>query len=558
MANISGVTHPTYSDNEDVWELYRYISGSGEDFIEQYLLKRDKERVQDFFARKSISYVPAYAKSAIKQIQNAVRQRMTSVKRAGGSENYKSACRGDKGGVDRKHSPMTKFMGDIVLNELTSMGTVGIYVDAPGEKRETLADDINNLPYLYTYKVEDIRAYQRDPKDLSKFTRLLLRDTVEVLDDEYGLSTGYSFRFRLLERVENTIRIRFFNADGVQTNKIGEISNEEYTLPFSEIPFVYLQISDSLLTDISRHQIALLNLASSDMAYVWNGNPTFLAETYDTTDPANFFGPGVETEDGTQTSPTVKVTGETRGVRVPKGTEYPAYISPDMKPLQASMEKQEQIKREILEIVNQSLKSISSKSTINSAVKEMSERKEEDGLKCIGDELEYGENLIAYFWSLYEGSEKAKVTYPESYEYKSDEQKREDAVNLSKAVQLTASVTAQKAIAKKAITALIGDDVTETMLIQIYKEIDAAPATISDPVTLAKYVENNIISPETAALLAGFTKDEAEKARLASIERARAIALAQSDANGARGVPDLSPDPAASAKAEKDANKMGV
>jgi hypothetical protein len=221
------------------------------------------------------------------------------------------------------------------------------------------------------------------------------------------------------------------------------------------------------------------------------------------------------------------------------------------------MEKQEQIKKEINEIINQTLKNISSGNS-SAESKKVSERKEEDGLKAIGEELEYGEVKIAHFFALYEGSEiSAEIHYPENFQFKNDADKRTEASELEKLLSCTPSVTGQKAIAKKLIKSLIGDDITEQDLTKIYSEIDSAPGAISNPQQLSELVDLNILSPETAAIQAGFDKSEAVKAKDAATERAVAIATAQSlGTQGARGNNDLSPTPGDDAKLEKDALRM--
>src|SRR5690606_37016805 len=101
--------------------------------------------------------------------------------------------------------------------------------------------------------------------------------------------------------------------------------------------------------------------------------------------------------------------------------DYPAYISPDTGPLEVSMLKQDKLQKQIEELMAQSVETIKSSSNGDST----------SGLKAIGDELEYGENVLAHFWALYEGSDNpANVTYPDSYEIKTDKDRLEDSEKL--------------------------------------------------------------------------------------------------------------------------------
>lgn len=564
MAKINEITHPRYTAFEDKWSLYRLTAGDAEDFLDEYLKQRPKETSADFNIRRDITYVPMFAKSALKQIQNSLRQRLIAVSRVGGSPNYNAAVNAKLGGVDRKSSSMNKFIGDDVLSELTTMGEVGIYVDASSAETETLADDANNIPYLYVYPVENIRAWKMDPLNPTRYVKLLLRDVVELTDPEFDLSTETQFRYRFYSVDDNgVITLTLYNQDGTQVDVLNQPSSEVYTLSITEIPFVKLKLNTSLLSDVARHQIALLNLASADMKYAWQGNTVFLAEQYNDRSIEEFFGADSDDPDsvtpGTsnQRKSNVKTIGSDYMVRVPKDLEFPKYISPDSAPLKISMEKQEQIKKEINEIINQTLKNISSGNS-SAESKKVSERKEEDGLKAIGEELEYGEIKIAHFFALYEGSEdRAEIHYPENFQFKNDTDKRTEAKELSNLLSCTASVTGQKAIAKKLIKSLISDDVTELDLAKIFAEIDASPGAISDPTKLSELVDLNILSPETAAVQAGFSASEAVKAKLAAEERATAIAIAQSlGSQGARGNNDLSANPREEANAEKDALRM--
>lgn len=571
--NVSELVHPNYTKMEPLWKLWRDIAKSGEDFIDTYLVRRYKENSLDYVNRKRMTYIPAFAKAGLNQIRNSVRQRMMDVSRLGGSKSYQLACEGlSKWGVDRARSSMNKFMGYGVLDDLTAMGTVGVYVDAPGKSvNDTAYDDIEKVPYLYMYPVESIRAWTTDERNPNLYTRLLLRDYQKVIDPEFGLTIDYaeSYRYYYINK-DRRVAVRFYDKDGKQVDINNQESSNEYILDIPEIPFVMGQLSDSLLADICRYQIALLNLGSADMKAAWEGNIVFLAEKYDPNSPESYFKNTVSDQDGAlpedehplNRDSETRFLGIDRGIRVPKDVDYPQYISPPANALAASMAKEQELKEQIQELLNQNLATISSRSS-STQIHSVNERREEDGLKAIGDELEYMERQIAYYWAMYEGSKKAaEVYYPRCYEFKTDADRREEAKELSQLMMSTPSKTAQKALAAKAVLSLLGDDISGEEADTIVTEIKAAKSMLSDPLAIAKLVEDNVLSPEGAALQLGFSAEEAQKAQEAQIERASAIAIAQSNANanaqakaGARGVSDLSATPKEDARNEKAAAK---
>lgn len=563
---INEITHPNYDEMEPLWEKYRDTAKSGQEFLDKYLIQRYKETTQEYQIRKKISYIPAFAKAALNQARNSIRQRLVEVTRLGGSRAYQKAVQGlESLGVDRNHSSMNKFMGGEVLDELTAMGGVGIYVDAPmKDKEDTRFDDISKVPYLYYYPVESIRSWTVDPKDPSVFTHLLLRDYEPVLDAEFHLTIDFVENYRYYHINDNgQVEVAFYNENGEQIDYNGELSNLYYILDIPRIPFIYPQLSNSLLSDICGYQIALLNLGSGDMKTAWEGLVMFLAEKYDPNSPENFFKNTTEDQDETPTEETPRIpedryVGEGRGVRVPINVDYPKFITPSADPLIASMKKQDSLKDQIQELLNQNLRTISSRSS-SATVHATNERREEDGLKSIGDEMEHAERQIATIWAMYEGSKPAEVYYPRSYEFKTDKDRREEAGELSELMLLTPSKTAQRAIATRVVLTLLGDDITREQEAKIRKEIQSAEALISDPNSMAKLVENDIISPKTAAIQLGFPQQVAEEANQARIKRATQIALAQSKANaaatadklGARGIRELSSNPSEDVKEEK-------
>ena len=70
--SILSLTHPEYFSNLLDWEKWRVIGEGGTAFINKYLQKyTERESDTDFNSRKTLTYSPACAKAAIRDIKNA-------------------------------------------------------------------------------------------------------------------------------------------------------------------------------------------------------------------------------------------------------------------------------------------------------------------------------------------------------------------------------------------------------------------------------------------------------------------------------------------------------
>ena len=210
-------------------------------------------------------------------------------------------------------------------------------------------------------------------------------------------------------------------------------------LNITKIPFVLLEISDSLLSDVADYQISLLNLASSDINYALKSNYPFYVEQYDWKADAPYMKPavpGVTATTQTTWDPAtltslvtqekvkeIKV-GSATGRRYPIGTERPGFIHPSSEPLAISMQKQEQLKTEIRQLVHLAISTLSS--TRQSAESMgLDNQGLEAGLSYVGLELQHAERKIAEYWAMYEGGgDAASINYPTQYSILSDSDRR--------------------------------------------------------------------------------------------------------------------------------------
>jgi hypothetical protein len=540
MASIDKLKHPQYLESESDWLKWRLTYESGDDFLKEYLKKfSSREDAAEFAVRQQISYVPAFAQAAVDEVKDAIFQRISDVSRPGGHPSYTSAVKGLGRGVDLGGSSMNSFIGRIVLTEMLPMKRVGVFVDMPDDVGPSLYDQQDTHPYLYHYKTEDILNWEKSPKE-NTFTRLLLRDYTYEMDEEFNLPVGVTQTYRYLRVVDDVTVISF-------TDEKGEQIKEDKVLDVPEIPFVMFEIPHSLLKNIANYQIALLNLASSDIAYSLKANFPFYIEQFDprldnfysrpaTKDPSATNEAGERAD--SQASKAFETTvGTTTGRRYPRDLDAPSFIHPSSEPLLASMQKQDELKRDIRMLVKLNIANLSPKMASGES-KSFDERSLEAGLSAIGLELQHGERQVAKYWQTYmdQGQEAPKVEYPSKYGLQTDKDKREEAKDLQESTKGHPSVTYKKEVYKLTSDMNIGTKISNTTSEKIHAEIDAAPVIVSDPEELNRDVELTLLDPETASLAKGYPEGTVDKANEAHAARVTRIAESQGQA---RGVPDL-------------------
>ena len=544
---IRNMTHPEYLLMLSDWRKFRLTMTGGRTFIEAYLKQfSSREDSVDFAIRKEITYCPAFAKAALNDIKNSIFQRAGEVTRIGGSKTYQNAVAGLEGGVDRAGSNMNAFIGTKILPELLALGRVGVYVDMPETiPGGTLLDTTDKWPYTYIYRAEEILNWARNKT--GQVTAVLLKDTNYDFMEEFALPGEKTSRYRLLVKTDLGITVRFFDTEG------NELFQDATVLDIPEIPMEILELPTSLLQDVADYQIAMLNLASSDMNYACRANFPFYIEQYD----PRYYNPLIrqqgedissETEGGNNAGKDIE-SGVASGRMYPSGMNAPDFIHPSSEPLKASMEKQAQLKREIREIIGLNLANLAQ--TMASADSKAKDNEGlEAGLSFIGLILQFGENRIAQFWQNYENTDKvATVVYPKRYSLKTDKELREEANDLKDMAESVPSTTYKKEVCKAVVTMTLGDKVSRENLDKMHKEIDESPVIITDPKTLSQDILDGLVSPETASLVRGYPPEEAEKAAKAHAEKLARIAEAQAPGVGAvagaaaRGLPQADPNP---------------
>lgn len=563
--------HPLYLETQIDWEKWRLTYRGGETFKRRYLKHFSTyEDKDDFNNRFDLTPVPGFGKAAINDIRNSIFQRMRDITRIGGSKPYREAIAGENGGVDRRGSTMNSFLGVNCLEELLVMGMVGIYIDNPVVAGNTLADSRTSRPYVYSYKREDILSWNcSKPEDPSEFQSVLLRDTCVNYDQATLLPIGTVQRFRLMwiDAETGYVKVQFYNEAGEPVTREGIPSLGPETLNLTRIPFILVDIGDSLIKDVCDHQIALLNLVSRDVWYAIQANFPFYIEQRD----LRGAGAHLKTPSGAQGTATtggqpatdgnIKV-GTMQGRAYDKEAEAPAFINPSAEPLRVSMELQEKLEGDIRKLVNLAV--------INFGSRQSGEAKKEDnagleaGLSAIGLVLEGAERLIADHWAAYENVNPARrqiatIKYPDRYSLKTDTDRIDESTKLSKLMYSIPGRKVKREIAKVIVHTLFNGRVEVGVIDAINQEIDSANHLTSDPDTIIAAHRDGLVGDQSASVALGFSDNEHLSARQDHEDRIKRIAEAQGinkgDSDpGARGVNDLSADPDAARREREEAN----
>lgn len=578
VSNVVETRHPSYLSSITDWQKWRICYNGGEEFRRQYLRKfTQREDAKDFQARQEMTPIPTYARVAINDVRNAIFQRMRDITRRGGSLAYQQAVNGLNLGVDLRGNTMNGFLGIKVLTELLIMGRVGVYVDSPRVSNTvTLADAQSFRPYLYFYPIEDILSWTcAKPDEPSTFQALLLRDVVLNFDQQTYLPTTTVERFRRLWINQETgkVNLQFLDVAGNPVDRDGKPVASVEALELDRIPFVLLDIGDSMIKDVVHHQIALLNLVSSDVNYALLSNFPFYIEQTDGRSGGSYLKNEVG-QDGTATAGGQPGTdgdirvGATQGRTYDMKANPPGFINPSSEPLKASMDLQAKLEDDIRKLVHLAVANTANRATAES--KSIDNQGLESGLSYIGLVLEAAERQIVEFWAAYEERnvalrDVATIKYPDRYSLKTDADRISEASNLVKLMYAVPGQKVKRELAKAIVMALLGGKISVADIQSIFDEIDTAPYATSSPETIISAVEAGLCGEQTGSMALGFGNKEYLQAR--KDHALRAIRVLQAQTTGgvagqgtvnsdpaARGVPDLSVNRAAG-EAERAASR---
>jgi hypothetical protein len=549
--------HPDFTGLLLEWEKWRLTYCGGDAFIHRYLKHfSHRETVIDFETRREMSYCPAFAKATLNDVKNSIAQKLGDVSRSGGSQSYDDASNGVGTGVDRRGHSMNAFIGSHVLEDLLVCKRVGVYIDMDQlPPNASLIQASGKRPYIYRYRPEDILTWRYDETQPTKLLAVLLQDRSFILDPVTNLVIGIQVSLRhVYFNSQKRVQIDFYPPENkeIQNSDVKPIKTIVLSDKITELPFHIAEISDSLLSDIANYQIAMLNIASSDVSYLTKANHPFYVEQYDPKTEETWIKPEGSSDPQKQKAQKKEITvGVTSGRRFPKGLEFaPQFIHPSSEPLIASMAKQERMVEEIRILINLSLSNIQSKMA-SADSKKIDSQGLEAGLASIGLELQYLENQIARIWAMYEGTTPATVVYPERWEILSPQEIANQIEQNNELANQCPSMTFRREISKQNARLLLGCKVSRETMTKIENEIDTAKVYTTNINDLNVAVSAGMLDLQNAAQAAGFPDDAVEKAKQDHAERLARIAASQMNAEanpGARGVQDLGADPAAASK----------
>jgi hypothetical protein len=553
---LKSIQHPWHMAMWETWKKWRLTHfGDADAYKDEYLEKFKRETQSAYTKRYNMTYVPAHAKSAVIEVVNAITARLNDVVRSGGPRSYQRAAQGLDGGVDYCNSTMSAFVADQVVDELLAMQRVGVWVDRDPVRPEATAADALRHPYLYVYRTEDIRCWSYK-KGTNELESVLLEHNDFVLDAETGMPYGPEckcWRWVRLDPATGRVMLTEEDEDG---------KREDFDLNLTRIPFVIFELKHAPYEHIADYQIALLQLASSDVSTAWRSNVPIYVEQYDPKGASPFVrtaqvgtntkADGTEVKAGAAASTEAKdrerVVGAEDGIRVPKDVEMPTFINPSPDPLRVSMDKQLQMKEEIRAHLHLSIAKLDP-NRASAESKEQDDSGLNTGLLAIANELARGERAIAQAWADYENSKPAAIRYPEVLTMQTDAERRAEAKDLKDQVGTAPSLKLAKEICKRIATLLVGHKVSPDALDAIHSEIDSAKAINMEHDQIIMDVEHGLVSMDFASTaLRGYPAGEVEKAKQEHAERLARIAAAQGAGvpggnAGARGLKDASADP---------------
>ena len=551
--------HSRYFDHYGEWDKWRTVFGGGQAFIERYLEKfSERESKEVFEKRKRVTPSASFAASSIDEIRDAILNRLHLVKRVGGSDLYTKVVQGKAHGIDYHGNSMTTFMSRSVLPELLVMSRVGIYMDMPRTLPGDRGAAANITPYAYTYPREDILDWKelRDHPGRLAFVSVLDRPvdgplSGHVVNRRMTLTTdGVLIQYFMpSEEAQPLLKLNSTPRALLNQLEIEHIQSEDIMLEgFKEIPFWVADIDRSLMQPVANHQIALMNLESSDIGFCLHANFPFYIEQFE-----GMSGHLNNDNTGTGTAAGAAGPGRRRievGGNI--GRQYstdkpPAFINPSPDPMRVSMEKQDRLKNDIRRLLHQQVTALNPKKQQSADSAEFGERPLEAGLSFIGHAMQTGENALARFWTLYRTDDKeATITYPSVWTLETDQSRHEKAEALTKLRITIPSPTFQKAVSQQIALTLLTGCVTQDEMDKIYEEIQNAPGVTADPETIALILEKGVIDLGNAAILLGVPKDAPGKAILEHEARLERIAKA-SQSNS----PDTETDPNAAGQSRE-------
>lgn len=526
--------HP--SIDLELLKRWRLIKNGGDDFVEEFLARREKEDPTSFSTRRGLTYDPATASSAIDDVINSLAARL-DVSRTGGSAEYQDIVAGNMGGVDKNGSSMNDFLIKETIPELCFMGKTCWLI-----QNFTDDSDLRKVPYIVQHTAEQMFNWAYRDGQLTafavKFPAAKINPDTGFMDDEVDV-------IRAFKLTDSGVETWLQDESDVELDPITlEAGTSRTTLNLTKIPVVVFSLPVALLSKIDKMQIAMLNLESADIEWLRVANITLYIEQGNGFPNSSL----IKSTDDTEEEDAFEVTlGSKNGRRYGLGMNPPAFISPPADPIRTSMEKQKQIETKTKEILKATMASMSlaSAESIQLLGQGM-----ESCLFIIGTVLKLGEDQFADTFHEYlnRADNDVTVSYPKKYELRTEAERHKKVREIKDLAKTVGSNTAKKYLEIDAVKTLLDGRVPYADMQTIEQEIRDSEFCIYDPETVTALVESGIISHQLASKSLGAPDTDYAAAEEEHIRRIVAVQVSQTSGTGS-----LNPDPAFTEKVRKEA-----
>lgn len=549
--------HSIYNKMAADWIQWRSVYEAGRPFIESSLKQFSKRETRtDFEERKHLAYVPAHVKRVVNSIRNAFACKLPEVQRKGDPQYLKIV----NNNIDLKRNNINTFIALETIPLLLVQGRRMWCVDAPPKAEGTTRAEDTGRPYAWAVNAEDILSWANDD-DTGALTVCLMRECAENFDPDTGLVDGETTQYRFCKMLKAGEKYFDQAGPGVVVRILDEKGDDKVEpvllKGWERLPVVDMWLPMSIVADIATHQVALLQLASTDMTFLFRGNfPIFTKQhkankrmtppvaTKRVTSPSEHVVSDQSRDvDEEEKIGSTKV-GVSQGVGYEEGLNAPAFIAPPTENMKASMEKQKALAEEIQVLMDMALTTLAVKAMEQSGKsKEMDQIGKDQGLFYLGLVCQTAENELAEVLNLFNGvktkqTEDLVVTYPTDYQVKTQSERNIEADELNKAKKLVNSKTYQKTVDKRIAEIVTKPFAKEEELNSMKTEIDAAMYIDDNEVRAAAIIadkSSQLVTAETASVIRGYPPEEATK--VADQQKQMADLLSGGEVDPATGEP---------------------
>lgn len=551
--------HPIYVKMISAWKKWRSLYEGGEDLINNQLYLRrfsKRETTREFSDRRELTYNPAHVKRIVNSVRNSITSKLNEVVRDG-DPRYLEMIKTD---VNLQNESMNAFLGLRVIPYLLVHGRRLVCIDSPPlSPGSTMADD-QGKPYMWAVSAEDTLSWHVN-QDSGILDSVLIQELVEVQDPVTGLVTSSTPQLRYMRYLYAGQSLQGLEGPGAMV-KIMDQGGKDKQAPMiltglTRLPIVDVQIPQSLIEDLARYQIALLNLASSDMNFLFRGNFPVFTKQYDPIrnmirprgskailpeQPTLIASPDRDVDEDEQNIGLK--AGAAQGVGYAKELERPGFIGPPTDNLRASMEKQKALVEEMNILCDMALTSISIKALEQSGKsKELDRIGRDEGLVYIGNVLESAERQVAtIIHEFLQSNDQIVVKYPNSYAYKTPSDAFQEVEQLKSLKALVRVPAYQKAVDKQ-ISEIVLRQFSDNETMQQSQSEIAAMEWFDENADRAKVIEadvaSGLVSKGTASTLRGYPEGEAGEATAEQVKTANTLS------GGEIGVPPQATEPKA-------------